>query len=121
MAHLLLAVLVLAARLLGPAATVAKAADPILAAGFLVICHAGDGPATPQPDPAKPASHEHDCLLCPACHAVGQAALLAEPVIFAWTPTAAVADNPALPPPSTGPPHSVRLAARPTGPPASPV
>ena len=113
-AHLLLAVLLLLARLLGPAMP-AAAADR--APAGMVICHAG-GPAAPEPEPAAPAPAQ-DCLLCPACHLVPAAVLPAAPTLLASTPTAAPAPRPAVPPPATGPPHPARLAARPTGPPAA--
>lgn len=121
MSHLLLAVLVLVARLLGPAVPPAQAGNLAASVGQLVICHAGDGPSLPNQDPGKPADHEHDCLLCPACHLPVSAVLPAPVAPLAWAPAGAIAKRPASPPPSTVPPRPARLADRPTGPPIASI
>lgn len=120
MLHMLVAVFVLVGRLLGPAVA-AQMPGPgeFQLTGAGVICHSGDSTASSVPDQGKRDGHAPDCQLCPACHLITLAVLPdAGPSVIS---AAAVvhADRPALPPPSTGPPHPVRLAARPTGPPST--
>jgi hypothetical protein len=108
---MLLAMLVLVARLLGPGI----ALDRLAGGPALVICHAVSDDA-PSPGPAKH-SHEHDCQLCPACHLAALAAIIPPHTAIAVCVALAAAAPAAPPPPATGPPHAGRLAARPTGPP----
>ena len=124
MCRLMLAVLVLLARLLGAGLPAASArAAPVDFAGLegVAICHGGGVAEAPADrHPSKPPGHDHACLLCPAC-------VVAAPAIFPLS-----ADVPprmhmqlpghtALPPPATGPPPAVRAATPPTGPPSHPV
>ena len=122
--RLLLAAVLLAGRLLAPGlpmseARAAAAGDLASLLGELVICHAGGtSDASEGQAPARPGDHAAACLLCPACHVAGQAALpVADRVIVPYAPVAVIA-HAAAAPPATGPPHPARLAARPTGPPA---
>jgi hypothetical protein len=114
MSIMLLAVLVLLARLLGPALP-GVAIDKLAGGPALVICHAV-GDDAPAPSPAKH-THEHDCQLCPACHLAALAAIIPPATTVSVPVAIAVAGQAAPLPPTTGPPHAGRLAARPTGPP----
>ena len=108
----LLAALVLFARLAAPAMAMPSADPAGLSLG--TICHGGD-PA--QPD--RPTQPDHgDCLLCPACHLAAHAAL-PTPTAPAVPPPRLVATGVGAPlPPATGPPARHRSTAQPTGPPA---
>lgn len=123
--RLLLAVLMLVARLFDPGLSAAHAyAAPATGAGLegAAICWAGDTrDALAGPHPSESPAHEHDCLLCPACQLAGQAALTAADGIVPL-PVMTLQPRPAAPSPAaTGPPHPARVAARPTGPPGSRV
>ena len=110
---MLLATLLMVARLIAPAmAMPLPAADPVELA-LQTICHA-DGPGPP----GAPAQPDHtDCLLCPACHLVAHAALPAPGPLLLPPSVMAVGVSAPLPP-ATGPPSRVRTPAQPTGPPA---
>ena len=121
MCRLMLAMLVLMARLLGTGIPIAGAqAAPVDFVGLegVAICHGGGGPA--DQDPFHAPGHDHACLLCPACFMAGPAVLPPScdvpPLVPARLPGRA-----ALPPSATGPPHPARVATPPTGPPAHPV
>lgn len=121
MVPMLVAMLVLAVQCLSAQLPLLDAAArPMNAAAALgiewTICHTGD------PDdgqaPATPARHVHDCVLCPACH-IAASATLAEAAAVAMPRLQPTLIAPAAPPPpATGPPHPIRLADRPTGPPS---
>ena len=124
MCRLMLAVLVLLARLLGTGLPIASAlAAPVDFAGLdgAAICHGGGTPEVPADQhPSKPPGHDHACLLCPACVMAAPAMLPPSgdmpPRVHVQRP-----GHTALPPPATGPPHVDRAATPPTGPPAHPV
>ena len=112
---LLLALLALGCQLAIGATEPAAAAQAFAPlAGYGVICHADDGTGgAPTPQHKAP-----DCQLCPLCAAFS-------------TPTATLADAPFVPrpvaialpvaaprPPSTAPPATRPLDARPRGPPS---
>lgn len=124
MCRLMLAMVVLLARLLGTGIPTASAqAVPVDFAGLegVAICHGGGVPDVPAgQDPSKAPGHDHACLLCPACFLAGPAVL---PPSCDVPPLALVRmpGRAALPPPATGPPHPARAATPPTGPPAHPV
>lgn len=121
--RMLLAVLVLAVRLgtpLLPMPLVAPAASGAAALALMLrdtpICHAGD-PADPTPR-HHPATHEHDCGLCPICHFVTAPLLAPDPAAL-LAPRAVVAEALLVHlPPKTGPPQQHRTAAHPRGPPS---
>ncbi len=115
MSIMLLVMLVLVARLLGPVLP-GVALDRLASGPELVICHAASTDA-PAPSPAKH-GHDHDCQLCPACHLAALAAIIPPATTVIIRVALAGAGPAAPPPPATGPPHAGRLAARPTGPPA---
>ena len=121
--RLLLAMVVLVARLFGPGLSAAHAyAAPANWTGLegAAICWASDTRDAPVGQhPSKPSAHEHDCLRCLGCQLGAQAGLtaaddLAPPCVATLQPGKA-----ALPPTATGPPYPARVAARPTGPPGS--
>ena len=123
--RLIVAVFVLAARLLGsgPSHALAVAGTGL---EWATICHAGEVSAALQPskppahDPAHNPSHDQDCLRCPVC-VLAAAALL--PVVGATVPlpVAAALSAAAAAPPAMGPPPAAGLVPPPTGPPARPV
>ena len=114
-----LAVLVLFARLAGAASMpAASEADAVARAALHTICHTGPADDAGRHGPSHDGSHDR-CLLCPSCHLATTAALPASTPALARPATVAVLRRAVLPPPATGPPHAVRLAARPTGPPAA--
>ena len=112
---LLLAVLLLFSRLVGPAmALPVISTDPLSSLIAQTICHT-DG-LNGAPAPADHSDH-HSCLLCPACHLVSHAAL---PVPVGPTvplPTVVTISVRAFLPPAQAPPSRIRTAAQPTGPP----
>lgn len=119
MPGMLVAALVLLARLIAPAtATVvpANAADPFALAALQTLCHAA-APNDPTDHAPGPVPAQHDCFLCPACHLASHAALPAPagPVLAA--PALMPAGLAVLLPPATGPPSRARAVAQPTGPP----
>ena len=109
-----LALLVLAARLLGPASMPAWAASP--EPFQLVICSTDAHGQPAKPDAPVP-GHAHHGAACAACPLV---AMAPPPATVAVTlPTCAVATEATAPrPPGTGPPPLPRRADHPTGPPA---
>jgi hypothetical protein len=114
---MLVAALMLVARLIAPASAMpspASPADLAVAAALQTICHGGlpDAPDQPVRGPVH-----HDCLLCPACHLLAHAAipLSSEPALP--VPVARWIGAEATLPPATGPPERPRLVAQPTGPP----
>ena len=123
MCRLMLAMLVLLARLLGtgiPAASAQAAPADFAELEGVAICHGGVPDIPAGQDPSKAPGHDHACLLCPACFMASPAVLLPScgvpPPVLARLPGRA-----ALPPPATGPPHPARAATPSTGPPAHPV
>ena len=116
--RVLLAVLVLLARLVGPGVPAALALE--LPPGAFVICHAGNGDASPAHEPAKNGDHEHACQLCPACHLAVPPALLGSDT-FLPLPSPLPRVGASLMPRATGPPRLVALATPATGPPPSVV
>lgn len=113
---MLLAAVLLVARLMAPAAAMpANPGDAIEQIALHSLCH--DGPAH-EPDPGKLPSH-HDCLLCPACHLLSLPALspAGGPALHKPTPRLIGLATPL--PPATGPPPRPRTVAQPTGPPLS--
>lgn len=123
MCRLLLAVLMLAAILLGtgiPAASTHAASMDLAGLEGVAICHGG-GPDVPAGhDPSKAPGHDHACLLCSACFMAGPA-VLPPSCDVPLLATARLTGRAALPPPATGPPHPARAATPPTGPPAHSV
>lgn len=117
MLRLVVAVLVLAARLLGAGPGHAQAAGAGLEG--VAICHAGEAAAATQPSkpPAQDPSQDRDCLRCPVCVLAAAAVL---PVVDAAVPLPAAAVLPAATavPPATGPPPAEGIIPPPTGPPA---
>lgn len=87
--------------------------------GGQFICHADGaqdaGPGTSTPDHLP--GQKHDCALCPACHIAAAPMLVAPDSASLPVPMVVHIRLPSLPPPATGPPHPVRYAARPRGPP----
>ena len=112
---MLLAALLLLARLIAPAPGMAMPlpTDQVELA-LQIICHA-DAPAAPD-GPSQP---DHtDCQLCPACHLASHAAF-PTPTTPAVPPPPVEAISIGAPlPPATGPPSRVRATAQPTGPPS---
>ena len=112
---MLLAALLLFARLVAPVMAMPIATDDPLSSWVQqTICHS-DAPDAP---PSRSDHSDHrDCLLCPACHLASHA-VLPQPVGPAVPPPTAVPISVATPlPPATRPTHQVRTAAQPTGPP----
>ncbi|WP_158747255.1 hypothetical protein [Acidisphaera sp. L21] len=104
---LLLAALVLLARLIGP--TMQAEAAPWL--DDMPICHAGD------PTPDQPAPHRHDCLECLACHVVGHAVFVA-PAPMPLPRRLDLRPTRYAMPPAIGPPaRTLPTSSPPTGPP----
>jgi len=124
MFRLILAVLVLLARLLGAGIPTASAQTaPVDFAGLegAAICHGSGVPnGSAGQDPSKAPAHDHACLLCSACFMAGPAVLPPSCDVPLLVP-ARLPGRAALPPPATGPPHPARAATPPTGPPAHPV
>jgi hypothetical protein len=115
--HLLVAALVLMARLLAPDMAFAASAPTDLATLLgAEICHA-DG-TVPDKAPAAPGHHAHDCLLCPACHLSAQLAIPVATAVPIATGAVTLVNHAAMAPPTTGPPAQPRVADQPTGPPA---
>ena len=110
---MVLALLLLFARAVAIPMPMAGPADPVALAALHTICHVPDG--SPAPEPGHHPAHD-GCLLCPACHLAAAALLPAAPA-FAWQLAIRAAAHPGTLPQATGPPHAIRLAARPTGPP----
>ncbi len=110
---MLLAALLLFARLIAPSLAMERA-DPALQA----ICHTV--PSDHLPAQGDGSDHR-DCLLCPACHLVTQAALPAREGPAPPRPSAVAIGIGTASPPSIAPPSRVRSAAQPTGPPAASV
>ncbi len=111
---LLLALLALGCQL-AVGATVPAAAAQALAplAGYGVICHADDGAGgTPTPQHKAP-----DCQLCPLCAAFSTSAATLTDIPFMPRPVAMAMPIAAPRPPSTAPPATRALDARPRGPP----
>lgn len=107
----LLATVLLFARLLAPSIAMAQPSTDL---ALQAICHS---PAPDQPPGRGGPSDHRDCLLCPACHLVSQAALPVHAAPELPRPTV-IATGLVTPWPSpTGPPSRVRTAAQPTGPP----
>ena len=125
--RMLAAVLVLLAQwMVGPLVLSQNRPAPqadALAFSAQSICHAagaqGAGPGTGTPD--HPPGQTHDCALCPACHLAAAPMLAASDGAKLPLPMAVPAGQPALLPPATGPPHLMRYAARPRGPPGHAV
>lgn len=108
---IVLATLILFARLLAPA--MAMPSD--IGGPLIPICHSGaSGEAPGSTD--HPA--QHDCLLCPACHLVSHAVLPMPMIPGVPLPAVSPIGLAAPLPPPTGPPIQVRTVAQPTGPPA---
>ena len=115
----MLALLMLFARLAGAAPMpAASEADTVARAALHTICHTGPADDAGHHGPSHDGSH-NGCLLCPACHLAAVAVLPASASALARPATVTVLRRVVVPPPATGPPHAGRLAARPTGPPAS--
>ena len=118
---MLLAALLIFARLVSPSMGMpVPAADPESAASaaLQVICHSGssDDASTPKGSSHQPG--QEDCLFCPACHLVTQAAIPAPSDPIGGRPTLHLIARAAPVPPSTGPPtQPLRVATHPTGPP----
>ena len=130
---MLLALLVLFARLVAPVMAMPPATSPtaspagpgVAALAAFAICHAGpaddaaDG-ATGEPG-LKHETPPADCLLCPVCHIAGQA-LFPAPGGPAMEPPGLLGVSLAAPlPPATAPPARPRAAAPPAGPPPHPI
>jgi hypothetical protein len=82
------------------------------------ICHAGVAPDTGQkPTPLHGRDHGHACALCPACQVVEAAALIAPDDGALPLPSVTYLRRTMLSPPTTGPPHKLRYAPKPRGPP----
>ena len=117
--RMIVAVLILAARLLGTAPDADATPAGVPGLDGLALCGSSSAPAGQHAPPLP--KHHHDCLLCPACCLAGLAVL---PVADHAVPSpalAAILGHAALPPPATGPPHAARIATPPTGPPAYPI
>ena len=109
---MLLAALLLFARLVGPAMAT-PSTDPAGLLALQAICHT-DAPG----QPGEPVQSDHsDCLLCPACHLVSHAAFPTPAVPAVPPPPVVAIDVGEALPPATGPPSRIRTAAQPTGPP----
>lgn len=108
---LLVAALVLMARLIAPAAAMPVAADPWAGAA---LCAAAGSPHDPSPHAPAP----HDCLQCSNCHLAAQPAwdVPGGPGLQIPWPRL----TPAAVPPvrARGPPFLSQRTAQPTGPPA---
>ena len=119
MPGMLVAALMLVARLIGPVTampTPANAADSVAQAALQAICHAEAPDGRTDHGPRQAPAH-HDCLLCPACHFLSHA-IVPAPGGPAVRPPAPTLIGLAAPlPPATGPPERPRPVAQPTGPP----
>lgn len=122
MCRLMLAMLMLMARLLGTGIPTARAqAAPVDFAGLegVAICHGVGVPDAPAgQDPSKAPGHDHACLLCSACFMAGPAVLSPSCDVSPLVPVRLPGGRAALSPPAIGPPHPARAATPPTGPPA---
>lgn len=114
--RLLVAVVVLWARLVGPAmAMPLYPADPLADAP---ICHTG-GPEDGQGGHSGgPDHHQHDCLICAACCLAHHVAISTADPVYAGRAEVALRSPVRQWPPAIGPPTAARLAIPPTGPPA---
>lgn len=120
MPGMLLAALVLLARLVVPPAALAGtagAADALSALALRTVCHAGPQDQGPPDRGQAPATDHGACQLCPSCHLTGLPLLPAPGGAEVVPPARALIGLAAPPPPATGPPGRPRRVAQPTGPP----
>jgi len=123
MPSVLLAVLLVLARLLAPAMAMPSAGSDVAAFDHLVrqaICHVtsdeAGAPAKEVPAKEMPTGHG-ECPACPACHIAAAAVLPVPAGPHLPVPTLLAIGLSAPLPPATGPPLCTRAAAQPTGPP----
>jgi hypothetical protein len=109
---LFFALLALVAQLVSGAAMPRMEALAVIA-GATTICHAHE---TSDEAPASPHSPS-DCLFCPLCVSLSAPALATMALPQLPRPLMVVVARAAILPPSTAPPITVVLAARPRGPP----
>ena len=113
MPSMLLAALLLFARLIAPAAATPGAPAGIAQLALQTLCHGGAaGDQAPEQVPGQ-----HDCLLCAACCAASQAAIPSPPAPLLLAPrltSIGQAPPPAL---ADAPRPRPRRVAQPTGPP----
>ncbi len=112
---LLLAALFLAVRLLASSMAMA-APGPDALAGAAGFCHSG-----PDDDAPQAPAHDHECLVCPACHLVGHAGLPVPAPALLLLALGGDIGRASAAPTATGPPHRPRVSAQPTGPPTASI